>query len=248
VKRFVLLAALAACSVPATALEGKDCTTKGECADGYVCDTHTNRCFLSNGDGGIVDSRLTTSCLGTAPGMEIDRYNGDFTGWIDTDGTWMGGPEIKQTSAQVQNSYVFRSSAQLTSTKDYRVTATMRIVQNGSGSPSYGIVLRAQLSSQDKSRYACIWIPKGKELRLEGTNGGNTTTLGSALVSTTMQDVPLTMEAQVIGSTLSCCIREFAPSAKLTGIMNPDVTSGLPGLQTTRMQAAFGSFAVTQQP
>jgi hypothetical protein len=243
--RYPVLAVLTACSVPATALEGKDCTTKGECADGYLCDKTTNRCFLSNGDGGIVDSRLTTSCLGTAPGIEIYRYNDDFMNWIDPDGTWMGGPEIKQTSSQAQNSYAFRSSAQLMDTKDYRVTATMRIVQQGSGSPSYGIVLRAQLSSQDKSRYACIWIPKGKELRLEGTSGGNTTTLSSALVSTTIPEMPLTMEAQVVGSVLSCCIREFAPSAKLTGIMNPDVVSGFPGLQTTRMQAAFGSFTVT---
>jgi hypothetical protein len=167
-------------------------------------------------------------------------------GWVDADMTWMGGADIKQTSSQVQNSYAFRTSAELTNAKDYRVTATMRIVQTGSGSPAYGIVLRAQLSTQDKSRYACTWIPKGKELRLEKTSGGNTATLSSALVSTTMPDIPLTMEAQVVGSVLSCCIREFAPSAKLSGLMDSDVTAGYPGLQTTRMQAAFGSFAVTQ--
>jgi hypothetical protein len=52
------------------------------------------------------------------------------------------------------------------------------------------------------------------------------------------------MEARVVGTTLACCLREY-PAAKLTGIMNADTAAGYPGLQTNRMEAAFGSFAVT---
>lgn len=237
-KRFGLIVALAACSVPATALEGKQCP----CTDGYVCDTPTNRCFLSNGDGGVIDSLGVTSCLGGST-QEIYRYAGMFD-WLHADATWTGGAEIKQTSVQLQDTYTYKTSAELTNTHDYHVTATMRSIASGNGSPSLGIVLRAQLSAQDRSRYACTWIPKGKELRLEATTGGNTTALGSALVATNTPDAPITMEARVVGSTLACCIREY-PSAKLTGLMNADVTSGYPGLQTNRMEAAFGSFAVT---
>lgn len=232
--RIAALLFVAACSVPGVSLEGKQCP----CADGYVCDTPTNRCFPSNGDGGIIDSLSTTSCLGGSS-VEIYRYAGTFD-WIDPSGTWTGGAEIKQTSAQVNNSYIFKTNAELTAVKDYRVIASMRPIREGNA-PAYGVVLRAQLSTQDKSRYACTFLPKTKELVLES----NATVIGSVGVSATNTTMPLTMEARVVGTTLACCLREY-PAAKLMGIMNADVAAGYPGLQTNRMEAAFGSFAVTQ--
>lgn len=225
---------LAACSVPGVSLEGKQCP----CADGYVCDMPTNRCFPSNGDGGIIDSLSTTSCLGGST-VEIYRYTGTFD-WIDPSGTWTGGPEIKQTSSNVNNSYTFKTTAELTAAKDYRVIASMRPIREGNA-PAYGIVLRAQLSTNDKSRYACSFLPKTKELVLES----NGTQIGLVAVPTANTTMPLTMEARVVGTTLACCLREY-PTAKLMGIMNADVAAGYPGLQTNRMEAAFGSFAVTQ--
>ena len=100
-------------------------------------------------------------------------------------------------------------------------------------------MLRAQLSTQDKSRYACSFLPKTKQLVLES----NTTTIGMVDIPDASTTMPLTMEARVVGTTLACCLREY-PAAKLTGIMNADVAAGYPGLQTNRMEAAFGSFAV----
>lgn len=226
---------LAACSVPDVSLEGKQCP----CAAGYVCDTPTNRCFAGNGDGGIIDSLSTTSCLGGST-TEIYRYAGTFD-WVRTDATWGGGPEIKQTASNVSDSYTFNSTV---AANDYRVIATMRPIREGNA-PAYGIVLRAQTSLQDRSRYACTFLPKLKELRLESTKSGNTLTIGTVMVATANATEPLTMEARVVGATLACCLREF-PAAKLTGIMNTDATAGFPGLQTNRMEAAFGSFAVTQ--
>ncbi len=232
--RALLVCALAACSVPGVSLEGKQCP----CADGYVCDMPTNRCFPSNGDGGIIDSLATTSCLGGST-TEIYRYTGTFD-WIDPTGTWTGGPEIKQTSANVNNSYVFKTNAELSAVKDYRVIASMRPIREGNA-PAYGIVLRAQLSTQDKSRYACTFLPKTKQLVLEST----ATVIGMVGIPDASTTMPLTMEARVVGTTLACCLREY-PAAKLTGIMNADVAAGYPGLQSNRMEAAFGSFAVTQ--
>jgi hypothetical protein len=225
---------LAACSVPDVSLEGKQCP----CADGYVCDTPTNRCFPSNGDGGIIDSLATTSCLGGST-TEIYRYAGMFD-WVRTGSTWVGGPEIKQTASNVDDSYTFKTTS---TANDYRVIATMRPIREGNA-PAYGIVLRAQTSLQDRSRYACTFLPRLKELRLESTKAGNTTTIGTIVVPTASATAPLTMEARVVGTTLACCLREY-PIAKLTAT-NADTASGYPGLQTNRMEAAFGSFAVTQ--
>jgi hypothetical protein len=229
---------LVACSVPTVSLEGKQCP----CADGYVCDMPTNRCFPGNGDGGVIDSLATTSCLGGST-TEIYRYSGTFD-WIDPSGTWTGGAEIKQTSAQINNSYIFKTNAELSTAKDYRVIASVRPIREGNA-PAYGIVLRAQLSTQDKSRYVCSFLPRTKELVLESNQGGAATTIGTVAIPTAETTIPLTMEARVVGTTLACCLREY-PTAKLSGIMNADVAAGYPGLQTNRMEAAFGSFAVTQ--
>jgi len=76
----VLVIGLAACSVPDVDLEGKQCP----CAAGYVCDKPTNRCFPPNGDGGVIDARGTTSCLGGST-VEIYRYMNDFAAWQNPD-------------------------------------------------------------------------------------------------------------------------------------------------------------------
>lgn len=245
IRALALLASLAlggACSVPPLSLDGKACP----CVEsGYVCDTQTNRCLAANDGGGIIDSPIAESCLGAKSETELYQYAGMFD-WQHQDATWTGGTEIRQSSAQVMDSYAFKTSAELTAAHDYHIISTMRIIQAGSGSPSLGVVLRAQLSAQDKSRYACTWLSKTHELRIEVTQGGNTTTLGSAAVAANVTiPTPFTMDASVTGSTLACCIRGIT-SAKIASVSDPAmaVTMGYPGLQTNRMEAAFGSFAV----
>jgi hypothetical protein len=237
--RALVLLALVACSVDPVSLEGKSCP----CAAGYVCDRPTNRCFLGNGDGGVIDTPGTTSCLGGSTN-EIYRYAGMFD-WIHEDPSWNGMAEITQTSAQAQNSYTFKTNSDLTAAKDYKVTATMRQITAGSGTPTMGIALRTQLSTQDKQHYACMWSFKTKELTIQETQGGNTTVLMTKAVPSAGAAKPLTMEAKIVGSTITCCIREYFPTAMVTAT-STTVTAGYPGLETTRTNAAFGSFAVTQ--
>ncbi|HUS33195.1 MAG TPA: hypothetical protein VMZ53_32055, partial [Kofleriaceae bacterium] len=207
----MLLVELAGCSVPAVSLEGKQCP----CAEGFVCDDLTKRCLATNDGGTIIDTPAATSCLSESTST-IYQYAGAFD-WQHEDPSWMGGAQITQTATNAMNSYAYRTSAEFTTKKDYRVIATMRQTAAGMGTPSLGIVLRAQLSPQDKSRYACVWIPKNKELRIEATHGGSTATLGSALVANTGATMSYTMEARVTGAAppqLSCCIREL-PAAKI---------------------------------
>jgi hypothetical protein len=238
-----LVALSGACSVPALSLDGKQCP----CVEaGYVCDTLTNRCLATNDGGVIIDSPAATQCLSSpANETELYRYAGMFD-WQHEDNTWTGAAEITQSSSQIQNSYTYKTSSDLTAAKDYHVISSMRQVQPGSGEPSFGIVLRAQLDSQNKSRYACNWIGKLRELRVEVTQGGSMTTLGSAVVPAgAALPTSFTMEASVTGSTLACCIREIS-GARIMNAVDPAmaVTAGYPGLQTNRMSAAFGSFVV----
>ncbi len=233
----------AACSVPDLSLDGKQCPCVEE---GYVCDELTNRCLATNDGGGIIDSPSATQCLSSpATETELYRYTGTFD-WQHDDASWVGGPEIMQTSSQVQNSYTYRTSAELTAATDYHVISSMRAIKGGPGSPSLGIALRVQLSPQTKLHYMCSWIDKNRELRIEILQGGSLTPLATAVVGgTEALPTSFTMEASVTGSTLACCIREIA-EARLTDVADPNmvVTDGYPGLQTSRMQAAFGSFVV----
>jgi hypothetical protein len=238
----------AACSVPSLSLDGKQCP----CSDGYVCDELTNRCLATNDGGGIIDSPAATQCLASPGGeTEVYRYAGMFD-WQHEHTSWtaMSG-EIRQTSSSAQNSYAYKTSAELLAAPNVRVISTMRETTAGNGTPALGIVLRAQLSTQNKSRYTCSWVPKDRQLRIEvQSGGGSPTLLGAAAVSpTTALPASLTMEAAIDGASLSCCIRELS-TARLSGVEDPGMTvgSGYPGITTNRMAAAFGSFVVFRRP
>lgn len=232
---------LAGCSVPALSLDGKQCP----CVEaGYVCDTQTNLCLATNDGGGIIDSLAATPCLPTAGETEIYRYTGTFD-WLNAGGKWAGTTEISQTNKNAMDTYAFPASSAFAAPSDYHVISSMREVGTGGGTPSIGIVLRAQPTTQNKARYSCTWTPKTRTLQLE-TLGSNTAVLATSTVADTV-GVPtsFTMEASVKGSTLSCCIREIE-GAGLINAVDPAmaVPAGTPGLTTTRMQAAFGSFVV----
>jgi hypothetical protein len=235
------LVLLGACSVPALSLDGKQCP----CVEaGYVCDTQTNRCLATNDGGVIIDSLTATPCLPTVGETEIYRYAGTFD-WQSSGGTWAGTTEIAQSNKNATDTYAYPTSSVLAATSDYHVISTMRQLGTGGGMPSIGIVLRAQLSPQDKARYSCTWTPKNRALQLE-TLGGSPAVLATSTVPDTVT-VPtsFTMEASVKGSTLSCCIREIEGAGLINAVdAAMTVPSGYPGLTTTRMQAAFGSFVV----
>jgi hypothetical protein len=235
-----------ACSVPPLSLDGKQCP----CVEaGFTCDTLTNQCLRTNDGGGIIDTPAATQCLGSPAGeTELYRYAGTFD-WQTQGGTWTGNAtEIHQASATTQDTFAYRSAADLSAATNVRVIASLRQIMPGTGSPSLGIVLRAQLS--DKPRYSCEWSAKDRELRIELHGTGSSTVLGTAPISPTATlPTSFTMEAAVDGATLSCCIRELA-DARLTDIADPNNTlpQGFPGLGTNRMDAASGSFVVFQRP
>jgi hypothetical protein len=241
VRAFALLAALGACSVPALSLDGKQCP----CVEaGYVCDTQTNRCLATNDGGMIIDSLTATPCISTVGETNLYRYTGTFD-WQHADPAWTGATEILQTSTTAADSYAYVTSSDLTAANNYHVISSMRQGQQGNGMPNLGIVLRAQLSQQEKARYACTWTPKSRTLQIQSF-GNMSAVLATVTVSATAA-VPttFTMEASVKGSSISCCIREIE-GAGLINAVDPTmaVPMGYPGLTTNRMAAAFGSFVV----
>jgi hypothetical protein len=242
----VMAAALTGCSVPALSLDGKQCPCVEE---GYVCDQLTNQCLRTNDGGGIIDTPAATQCIPVASGeAELYRYACTFD-WQTEAGTWSGdATEIHQASSTTQDAFAYRTAAELSAAHNVRVIASMRTITNGSGSPSLGVVLRAQLGS--KSRYSCDWSAKTRQLVISVQSTGSATMLGAASINpaATLPSA-FTMEAAIDGSMISCCIRELS-DAKLMNVSDPATTfdAGFPGLGTSRMEAAFGSFVVFQRP
>ena len=240
----IVILVFVACSVPPLSLDGKQCP----CAPGYTCDQLTNICLASDGDGGIIDSRLAEQCLGAGTGAELYRYTGNFAAtWASEDTTWMGTAQITQSDKGKQDSFAFPTGS---IPNDYRVISTLKQTTGGPGTPSLGIVLRAQLTLGEQQRYACSWTPKNGELRIQVySSGGSATTLISALVDGASETAQVTMEARVVTEAtvpkLSCCLREHT-GARLMDFAHTTgaVTTGVPGLQTDRMAAAFGTFVV----
>jgi hypothetical protein len=235
-----LVLACAACSVAPLSLEGKQCP----CVEaGYTCDEQTNLCLTVNDGGMIIDSPSATQCLPPGNEQEVYRYTGTLDGWTQAAGTWTAGASITQTATQAQEAYAFARTAELTNAKDYRIISTPRQGTLGNGSPSYGVVMRAQLDEENRTRYACTWIVKDRSLNLVAYEGNGSTVLSTKALPIPTSPMSFTMEASVRGSTLSCCIREITGAA-INGVMSNVVAAGFPGLTTSRMSASFGSFVV----
>jgi hypothetical protein len=236
----------AACAVPEVDLDHKRCP----CAAGYACYEPTQQCVPTNDAGGLIDTPSTESCLPEST-TQLYQYANDFVTWQhDPGGDWIGGAEITQMAASAMDTYAYHSGAQVAGKRDYRVIASMRTLADGMGTPAFGIVLRAQAGT-NKSRYACFWDRKNRQLQLLASHGGSLTVLPNGATATIAEPLmgSFTMEARVSGTappTLSCCIRELA-MARLAGITDADagaVTEGFPGLGTDRTSSAFSSFLV----
>lgn len=233
----------AACSVPPVSLDGKDCP----CTDGYVCDTLTNRCLLTNDGGTIIDTPAATQCLpNLGAETEVYRYTGTLD-WIEQGGTWDGTPtEIRQTD-QMASAYAYRTSVNL-NLANVHVLASMReTAQGNGGTPALGIALRTSLDGS--SRYRCVYLSGQRQLAIQLSDGGGDTTIGTPASIPIGTTVPpsFTMEASAIGSSLSCCIREVE-QARVANVTDTARTMGYPGLETVRKAAVFGSFVVFTQP
>ena len=125
--RVLVLACLAACSIPGVTLEGKQCP----CADGYTCNIATNTCQVTG------DAQFGSSCLG-AEGAPLFAVNfDDMLQLTPGAGTWTAsGGQAQQTDAASAFAFAYATSAV---PSDYRVAA---MIAPGSGAAGVTLLVK----------------------------------------------------------------------------------------------------------
>ena len=233
--RVVLLALVAACSVPSVDLSNKTCP----CVPGYVCDVLAMKCRLASDAGG------STSCLGSDPGAPL--YTDSFdaatldSGWLTTTAWAPSAGELVQSDANDQLAFAYTTRV---TQSDYRVITHVSGTAGGLG---MGIALR--VGAGTKAQYDCVWEPGTTGvLLLQATNNGGVATTLDSKVGLPMSDptAKVTMEASAISGQLRCCIDEIAGASVQVASPSPAYLTGQPGLVTVRMHASyddFGAFA-----
>lgn len=231
----LVVVALAACSVPDLALEGKACP----CTSDYTCGVDM-RCH-SKIDGGTKDgSGSATSCLGSAPGAVLlaDSFDGAMT-FTPSGGTWtQSGGALQQTNAASGLAFAYSTNPAV-DVSTYRVVSTMT-----GTSPGTAMGISVRIASGQKTRYDCIWEPgaSGTLLWQSVNNGGNATTMGNPV--TTTSSLQVTMEVLAAGTSLKCCIDNIASASVTVTNPSPSYPSGAPGVVVNDMKASFADFTV----
>jgi len=243
--KHALVSVLAACSIPDVNLAGKPCP----CATRYVCDSATSTCVTSLGgsdaarggsDAGT-DSSVAASCL-AAP-LTTPLYSTtfpDLSGWAIGGGTWAATDnQAVQSDAGNGLAYAYHpSSTQLT---DQRVVSHFQMISGGDGR-ALELAVRVQ-GGVSAGQYHCNWEPTDGAFLIMYTQTATMTgqlamtNIDLRLIPSYSPFDPVTMELQVRGSRLDCCLREI-PAASLTA-MDTQFTSGSPGMKTYEESGSY---------
>ncbi len=256
--RLAVVALAMGCSVPTLDFTGKTCP----CPGGYACDSQTNTCARSledarENDGhtsdGTLDSHAVTgmdapppSCLGS-PLTNLVYSSPAFadfdTAWTagGVGETWsVSGGEAVQASASSNLALLYHT----VSGNNYREVATMFATSQGDG---LAIEVGLRIDAPNVHMYHCNWEPSDGAFLIMRTDNINT----GITIATTNIDValipymtPQTIEFQIVGSTLSCCIHGLN-GASLVGT-DTTYTSGTVGLKTYDMAGHYYDYAVYQ--
>jgi hypothetical protein len=235
--------ALAGCSVPDVDLAGKHCP----CSSAYVCDEATQRCVRAGSDAAVDspgDGSMAQSCLGSDPTSSpvfTDTFN-NLVNWAIPAGIWTanGGEALSAKT----DTYTYAYPILLTPKNDYRVVTTVRQVEHTDMASAYEIAFRIQVGGE---LLHCNWEPNDHHIVLQHTNAGGTTTnvLMDQIVSVPASfdpNKPVTLELQVVGGMVRCCVRELPGS--LVQFAPLSLPSGPPGIKTWKMTAAYNDFAM----
>ncbi|HUJ57953.1 MAG TPA: hypothetical protein VLX92_05660 [Kofleriaceae bacterium] len=247
--------ALAACSLPSVDLTGKACP----CPGGWVCNAATQTCArtapgtdapgrdatLADGASGA-DAAQAASCLPGAFGHELysTATFADYPlGWTTGGGTWMpGASEVTQTDAMSDLAYIFRPLPQA----DYRIVATMHATSTGDGK---AIEVAGRIDPGGAVHmYHCNWEPSDGAFLIQRTDAEEMgaviqmTTIDLASLANYQPSDPVTIELQISGSVLQCCLHGI-PGASISG-SDTTYPAGDVGVKTYEMSGGFHDFAV----
>jgi hypothetical protein len=97
--------------------------------------------------------------------------------------------------------------------------------------------------------YHCNWEPSDGAFMIQRDDSPSAgTTLGIVTVDTATiagytESTPITMEFQVIGNSLACCIDNF-PANAYVAVSDTTYTVGTVGMKTYEMTAVYDNFAL----
>jgi len=243
------LVTIAGCSIKDVDLTGKACP----CPDGWVCaaDNTCQRSVTPGDDAPIVhpdvammDTPLpATSCL-TAPYTTVKYATMDFSDyaitWQSVGGAWsVGNNALAQTDKVADLSYAYHTMP--IAQANYRIVSTMKQTQGAAGG---ALEIAFRIDDVKQSMYHCNYQPNDGLFLIQHTDnavgGGSLMEIQLGNLTTT----PFTMEVQVTGNQLECCIDNVA-GAHIT-VTNSLYATGLAGVKTYRMAGGFTSFALLQ--
>lgn len=238
-----LLLGLVACRVADLDVTGKACP----CPTGYAC--VANACVAGEGTSdAAIDGAADASCI-AAPKTALVYQTATFaefpTGWSTMGGTWAPTPTaLHQGSESDSLAFALLSTnpgdAAATS---YRVVATA-IQTNGAVGGAVEVVARGSLA--DDEMYHCNLEPNDGNLVVDRTNQGGVgaTELASMMLAGVNAHASYTLEIQVEGDRIECCVRGIANGS--LAVHDATLAAGLPGVKTYLMAADFTAFAVYQ--
>jgi hypothetical protein len=243
-KHACVCVALTACSIRAIDYTGKACP----CPEGYRCDVVTDTCTV-NGvsgvdaslrDGSVGDAVFGDSCL-PSPRSQLIYSSVGFTdfpaAWLNGLGQWATqGNELVQTNSD--NILAFLSHS--VGGSNYRIVATMRYIDSANGG-SAGIALRI---NANRDMYTCTFDPISGELDIQQRQNNVDIMANRLIVDITNTRSKFTLEADVSGANLVCCLRGVAGAT----VTAPSTTlaTGSPGIVTRDSSSAFSSFFAYQ--
>ena len=241
--RFALIA-LTACHYADAPIEGKACP----CPDGYSC--VANACVAGDiAPDARFDATSTASCI-AAPKLTPVYASATFaeypTGFATISGDWTTtGAALHQgdETAAMAVAYLATNPGSA-GDQDYRVVAT---AAQTAGGDTGAFEVSGRISAINKTMYSCSYQPNTGLFQVSkiATSGGDAAALDSAQTTPGDQLGAYTIELQVTGGTVECCVRGIANSH----LMAPDaapLATGVPGVRTFLMAASFSELAVYQ--
>jgi hypothetical protein len=249
VRHAVLVIAVLGCRVPDIDLDGKQCP----CAAGYVCQDSTSTCVRALDDAGTgdatIDGRIDpASCLSSPFGTLI--YETEFDtpdDWPAIGGSWtIADGEMHQSDENAALAFAYHDVG---GALDYRIVSRIQMLTGGDGR---SIAVSARIpGGASAQQYHCNWGPTDGVFSLVRSDGLSTFTLKATMIDLTaipeyVPTQPATIELQVQGNQLACCLREHA-GARLTAV-DGQFPVGHPGAKTDRMAGGYDNYRVYRAP
>jgi hypothetical protein len=262
VTRWFAIVVIAGCRIADLDVSGKPCP----CPNDYACDTATNTCTHTvagdandgqNRGEASIDGVQATSCLHVAP-LTTPVYT--TTNFSDFGTVWSTRGSGNWTIDVVGNAVQSDAGAMTSvaqqpapnAVNNYRLVSTFHATSTGVGKAielAARSMINLAVAPPMQHVYHCNWEPTGGAFMIQRDDSPSVgSTLNIMTVDTTAipgytESMPITMEFQVTGNSLACCIDNF-PSSAYVAATDTTYTNGGVGMKTYEMTAVYDDFTI----